>query len=152
MVDIMNTIIIIITGVLGATLTFYVNEHLKQGAVRASAVLTLIVSLFFYSFPDLLNPYLTQNIPTAFIGASFVGMVSSKAVSNYRWLIIAGIIFSIIYINKSTFFRGYGGALGTSAFIAVLATMAIPVVFSKKKKITNGFLIFRNWIFRDKDL
>ncbi|WP_299781612.1 hypothetical protein [uncultured Formosa sp.] len=147
----MNNIIIIITGVLGATLTFYVNEHLSQGAVRASALLSLIVSLFFYCFPDVLNPYLTQNIPTAFIGASFVGMVSSKAISHYSWLIIAGIIFSIIYINKSTFFRGYGGALGTSAFIALLATMAIPLVFKKKKKITNGFLIFRKWIFREKD-
>ncbi|MHA7944545.1 hypothetical protein ACJOV8_015820 [Formosa sp. 3Alg 14/1] len=139
------------TGILGATLTFYVNEHLKQGAVRASALLTLIVSLFFYYFPEVLNPYLTQNIPTAFIGASFVGMVSSKAIIHYRWLIIAGIIFSIIYINKSMFFQGYGGALGTSAFIALLATMAIPVVFSKKKKITNGILIFRKWLFREKD-
>ncbi|WP_382381650.1 hypothetical protein [Formosa undariae] len=147
----MNNVIIIITGILGATLTFYVNEHLKQGAVRASALLTLIVSLFFYFFPELLNPYLTQNIPPAFIGASFVGMVSSKAIVHYQWLIMAGIIFSIIYINKSIFFRGYGGALGTSAFIALLATMAIPVVFSKKKRITNGILIFRKWLFRDKD-
>ncbi|QDO95156.1 hypothetical protein FNB79_14630 [Formosa sediminum] len=147
----MNTFIIIITGILGATSTFYVNEHLKQGAVRASALLSLCVSLFFYCLPDLLNSYLTQNIPTAFIGASFVGMVSSKAISHYKWLILAGIIFSIIYINKSTFFKGYGGALGTTAFIALLATMAIPVVFSRKKKITNGILIFRKWLFRDKD-
>ncbi|PNW26086.1 hypothetical protein [Formosa algae] len=147
----MNTIIIIITGILGATSTYYVNEHLKQGAVRASAILSLIVSLAFYCFPDVLNTYLTQNIPAAFIGASFVGMVSSKAIHHYRWLIIAGIIFSVIYLNKSTFFRGYGGALGTSAFIAILATMAIPVVFSKKKNITNGILIFRKWLFRDKD-
>lgn len=147
----MENIIIIITGILGATSTFYVNEHLKQGAVRASALLSLVVSLFFYCFPNLLNPYLTQNIPAAFIGASFVGMVSSKAITHYRWLITAGIIFSIIYINKSTFFKGYGGALGTSAFIALLTTMAIPLMLSKKKSITNGFLIFRKWIFREKN-
>ncbi|WP_338731317.1 hypothetical protein [Mangrovimonas cancribranchiae] len=146
----MNTLIIIITGILGATLTFYVNEHLKQGAVRASALLSLTVGLFFFWFPDILNNYLTQNIPPAFIGASFIGMVSSKAITHYSWLIIAGILFSIIYLNASHFFNGYGGALGTSAAIALLATLGIPVTLSKRKKITNGILIFRKWIFKKK--
>ena len=129
----MNSIIIIITGIAGATLTFYVSEQLKQGAVRASALLSLVIGLFFYCFPEMLNDYLTTNIPIAFIGASFVGMISSKIMSNYGLLAIAGTLFSIIYINKSYFFDGYGGGLGASAFIALLATMAMSVLFSKRK-------------------
>jgi hypothetical protein len=129
----MNSIIIIITGILGATLTFYVSEQLKQGAVRASALLSLLVGLFFYGFPEITNEYLTKNIPIAFIGASFVGMISAKKMSNYGLLAFAGAIFSIIYLSKSYFFDGYGGGLGTSAFIALLATLGMSAVFLKNK-------------------
>ncbi|MGB1205195.1 MAG: hypothetical protein ACPG5B_06085 [Chitinophagales bacterium] len=129
----MNNIIIILTGIVGTILTFYVSEQLKQGAVRASALLSLIVGLFFYCFPEILNTYLTKNIPLTFIGASFVGMISSKKMTNYGLLTLSGIIFSIIYINQSIFFDGYGGALGTSAFIALLATLGISAFFQKLK-------------------
>ena len=74
----MNIILIILASILGATLTFYVSEALKQGPVRASALLSLIIGLFFYYFPDILNVYLTKNIPLVFIGASFIGMASQK--------------------------------------------------------------------------
>ena len=130
----MNSLIIIITGILGATLTFFVSEKLNQGAVKASAVLSLIVGLFFYCFPELLSSYLTSNIPVVFIGASFIGMASSKIISNYGSLTLAGFLFSIIYINKSNFFDGYGGALGTSAFIALIATLGVSLVLSKRNK------------------
>ena len=44
----MNNFILIITGILGATLTHFVSEQLRQGAVKASALLSLLVGLFFY--------------------------------------------------------------------------------------------------------
>ena len=138
----MNNIIIIITGILGASLTFYVSKYLKQGAVRASALLSLIVGLFFYSFPESLNIYLTQNIPIVFIGASFVGMVSSNAKGNITQIAFAGLLFSIIYINKNDLFEGYGGALGAMALIAFLTTLSFSVMISKKinfKKVMLGF-------------
>ena len=129
----MNSIIIIIVGIVGAMLTFYVSEPLKQGAVRASALLSLIVGLFFYLFPDLFNPYLTKHIPIAFIGASFVGMASSNLITHYAWLVVAGSIFSLIYLNTSSFFQGYGGALGTTAFCALLVTL-VGMAFLKKAR------------------
>lgn len=138
----MNTIIIILTGILGAALTFYVSKHLKQGPVRASALLSLIVSLFFYTFPELLNIYLTQNIPIVFIGTSFVGMVSSKAKGNIIQIALAGLLFSIIYMNKSELFIGYGGALGALALISFLTTLGFSIMFSKKidfKKVISSF-------------
>ncbi|GEO19665.1 hypothetical protein [Cyclobacterium qasimii] len=146
----MNSLILIITGGIGATLTFLVSEQFEQGAVRASALLSLIVGLFFYSFPELLNPYLTKNIQIVFIGSSFVGMVSSDFMSGYIRLALAGCLFSIVYINNSGFYEGYGGALGALALIALLSTMGISVVFSKRNKLTNSFLWLRNKVFNPK--
>ncbi|ADV47618.1 hypothetical protein I2486_01040 [Cellulophaga sp. E16_2] len=139
----MNTLIIIITGIVGTILTFYLSEHLKQGPVRASALLALIVALFFQLFPEVFNPYLTKHIPIVFIGASFIGMISSEAKGSYSILVIASILFSVIYINKSPFFNGYGGALGASAFIALLTTMGISVIFSKNRKIVKRVILRR---------
>ncbi|MBU2996415.1 hypothetical protein KO500_08210 [Cellulophaga baltica] len=127
----MNSVILILTGILGATVTFYVSHSLKQGAVRASALLSLIVGLFFYFFPSLLNVYLTTQIPIIFIGTSFIGMISSEAKKHYGQLATAGVLFSIIYINKNHLFDGFGGALGALAFIALLASLAFSFLFSK---------------------
>lgn len=65
-----------LVGIIGSTATYYVNARYKQGAVRSSALLTLIVSAFLSFFPQLLSKYRTQYIPAIFIGASFIGMVS----------------------------------------------------------------------------
>lgn len=129
----MNELIIVITGILGATLTYYVSEQLKQGPVRSSALLSLIVGLFFYCFPEILSQYLANNIPLVFIGASFIGMVSAKVKVNYLSLVIAGFLFSTIYLGKSDFFEGYGGALGAMAFIALLTIMVLGKVVSRNK-------------------
>ncbi len=138
----MNNLIIILTGIIGSTFTFYVNHQLKQGPVRASALLSLLVGLFFFSFPDLLNTSLTKNIPIVFIGTSFIGMISSEAQKHYGQLAIAGLLFSIIYTNKNNLFEGFGGALGAMAFIALLASLTFSFTFSKviqKVKVYQRF-------------
>jgi hypothetical protein len=97
---------------LGSVLTF---EKFEQSA--GSALLSLIVGLFFYFQKYLM---LTHQKFHSFIGTSFIGMVSSKfkgAIFVYCQL------FSSIYINKSHFFQGFGGALGTLAFISLLTTI-----------------------------
>lgn len=136
----MNIILIIITGVLGATMTYLVSHELKQGAVRASALLALLVGLFFYCFPELCNAYLTKNIPIVFIGTSFIGMVSSSGRQRYVQLTFAGILFSVIYSYNYQLFEGYGGALGALAFIALLATLFLSYLFSKSRKLVKQFL------------
>jgi hypothetical protein len=42
----MNIVVIIISGILGATVTFYISDKLKQSAVVVR-VASLIVALFF---------------------------------------------------------------------------------------------------------
>jgi VIT1/CCC1 family predicted Fe2+/Mn2+ transporter len=54
----MNIVVIIISGILGATVTFYISDKLKQSAVRSS-LLSLIVALFSF-FPEILNAYLSK--------------------------------------------------------------------------------------------
>ncbi|MFT4205318.1 MAG: hypothetical protein QM610_15545 [Chitinophagaceae bacterium] len=140
---------IILTSIIGAVLTFYVNEHLKQGPVRASALLSLVVGIVFYLSKNKLPDDIVHNIPVAFIGSSFIGMVSSKALRHIGLVAFSGFVFSLIYINTSHFFNGYGGALGTSASIAVMATMCIPVLVPRHRTI-NGILVLRRWIFGKK--
>jgi hypothetical protein len=148
----MTAIIIIITAIIAAMLTFYVNHQLKQGPVRSSALLSLIVALPFYFYPNLLDPALSKNIPVAFIGGSFIGMVSRKIIDSYMKLAISGFIFAIIYLNTSNFFNGYGGALGASAGISLLSVLSLPFFTPKKHHLTNGVLQLRKIIFkRNKD-
>ncbi|UBZ07027.1 hypothetical protein LDL76_16915 [Salegentibacter mishustinae] len=130
----MEISILFFTGIISAILTYVVNNKYRQGAVRASAGLSLLVGLVFYFFPELFSHYLTKNIPIVFIGATFIGMVSSKILPSYLLVGFSGFIFSIIYLNASPFFKGYGGALGTTAAISVLVSLSLAVV-SKSEKI-----------------
>ncbi|SFU74839.1 hypothetical protein SAMN05216480_1194 [Pustulibacterium marinum] len=142
----MNTYLLIITGIVGAVSTFYVHIQLKQGAVRASALLSLVVGIFFKLFPEVLNETLTQQIPVVFIGASFIGMVSDKVLNNYYLIALSGIIFTVIFLNTSSFFNGYGGTLGTSACISLLTVMSLPILFSKHRW-GNGIASLRKKLF-----
>ncbi|MHA6246634.1 hypothetical protein ACXYMU_01770 [Pontibacter sp. CAU 1760] len=143
----MHTAILIATGIIAALCTYALNVKLHQGPVRASAGLSLAVGLLFYFFPHLLPAYLTQHIPVVFIGASFIGMVSSNVVSSYLLIGTSGFLFSLIYLNTSSFFAGYGGSLGTAACISLLLTISLPI-FGKQHKLSNGYLLLRKMIFR----
>jgi hypothetical protein len=142
-----NLILLVSVSFFSAMLTFFVNEELKQGPVRSSAILSLLVGGYFYFFPSTMDPYLVKNIPIVFIGASFVGMVSARLLSNYLLIGIGGIIFCVIYLHTSNFFNGYGGALGTSASIALLAVLSMPII-GKNKKLTNGLVQLRAALFK----
>ncbi|MDN6290954.1 MAG: hypothetical protein ACTH5N_02635 [Psychroflexus halocasei] len=146
----MNYVILIITGILGATLTYYVSEQLRLGAVKASALLSLVIGLFFYTFPDLLNSYLTEHIPIVFVGTTFIGMVSSKILENYTLLAISGSLFTAIYIAKNHAFDGYGGALGALAFIALLSTMGLAMAASHPNKIKHKLIVVWQKVFGSK--
>ena len=144
----MTALILIITAVIAAMLTFFTNHKLKQGPVRSSALLSLVVALLFYFFPNFAGADLAKNVPVVFIGGSFIGMVSKKIVDNYFKLAISGLVFAIIYLNTSRFFAGYGGALGASAGISLLSVLSLPFFTPKKHHLTNGILQLRKIIFK----
>jgi hypothetical protein len=130
----MNELMLFITGGIGAVSTFIVAHDLKQGVVRASAGLSLIVGLFFYAFPDIVSPELVVDIPLVFFGASFVGMTGIHVVKR-RWLmLLGGIIFSGIYLVSSEVFVGYGGKLGTTACISSLIVLGLGSLIGRFRK------------------
>jgi uncharacterized membrane protein YGL010W len=143
-------LIITLTAVVATLATFYVNHELKQGPVRSSAVLTLVVALLCHIFSDSIPIYLSKNIPMVFIGGSFIGMASKTLTNSYVKLALSSLIFSVIYLNTSSFFNGYGGALGASAGIALMSVLGLPFLTPRKHCLTNGVLQLRKFIFKQK--
>lgn len=124
----MNSLLIIITGIVAVIATFYNSTNLNLGAVKASAGLSLIVATVPLIFPNLLSNYLQLHIPAVFFGASFVGMVSKHLISNYWLLALAGLLFSLLYLNTGDYFEGFGGVLGTTASISVILILGITSI------------------------
>lgn len=141
-----NPLILLLVSFASAVATFWINEDLKQGPVRSSALFSLVVALYFHFFPANVDTGLVKNIPLVCIGASFIGMVSARLLSSYLLIGMGGVIFCLIFLHTSKFFNGYGGALGTSAAISVLAVLSIPIV-GKHRKVTNGMLLLRKLLF-----
>lgn len=140
----MNILILIIFGILGAVLTFYASEKFKISAVKSSALLSLMLALFFYFFPSVVNSFLSKNIPLVFFGTSFIGMVSPQIKVGYKRLAIAGAIFPLLFIFKSDFFEGFGGALGALAFISLLATLGFSDLLMNKRNILKSIVYVKN--------
>ncbi len=145
----MENVVLFFIGGLGSMGTYFVNTRLKQGPVRSSALLSLVVALFVKVFPHLFSEYLGANIPAVFIGSSFIGMVSARQLSTYLGIALAGILFTAIFINTSFFFKGYGGSIGTTACIAVLVVLGIPYIGSKTG-LTIGLMQLQNMMTKSK--
>jgi len=135
-------LIFAICSILATLITYELNIKYKQGPVRASALIALLVGGFFYFFPNLLPEIYTKNIPLYVIGGTFIGMVSSTINISYFSLTFSPFLFAVLLHYTSKLFNGYGGALGTTACIALMCTMAFPII-TKNKKVTYGYRLLR---------
>ena len=127
----MNELILLITGGIGALGTYIVAHDLKQGVIRASAGLSLMVGLFFYTFPTLTSIQLSIEIPMIFLGASFVGMTAQHVIGNKLLILLGGVLFSGIFQAASDIFIGYGGKLGTAACISCTFVFGLQFLLKK---------------------
>lgn len=139
---IIEFIILMMCSIIASLTTFELNIRFKQGPVRSSAVIAMIIGGFFYFFPTILPQFYTDNIPLYVIGGTFIGMVSSTINISYFSLIFSPMLFAILLHYTSQIFNGYGGALGTTACIALMCTMAFPII-TKNKKVTYGYRLLR---------
>lgn len=115
--------------IISVLLTRKISISYKQGPVKASAGVSLIFGLLFKFgiFNDI--------IPAVVMGASFAAMSSERVITNRLWMVLAGAIFSFIFIFASDFFEGNGGGLGITACIAVIITLGIMRITDKLMRI-----------------
>lgn len=130
-------VLVFCSGCFSAILTYVLNNKLNLGAVRASALVGCLAGGFVLLFPHVLSDYLTHTLPLVFFGASFIGMVSSEVLSNYFLIALSGGIFTCLFLNSSRLFHGFGGGLGIAACVALLITLAIPVIVNKVRSKTK---------------
>jgi hypothetical protein len=103
-------VLVIIVGILGSVLTFYISEKFEQSAVRSRVANCRFILSFF---PEIFNAYSSKYIHSFY--RNFLYRNGFAKVQRSYFRLVAGILFSSIYINKSHFFEGFGGALGTLA-------------------------------------
>ncbi|MBF8436370.1 hypothetical protein I0Q91_04695 [Halanaerobiaceae bacterium Z-7014] len=98
--------------VVGGLVTFFLAQELGLTVVLASGLVGVISHLVLPKY----------EVPI-FCG-SFVGMASASLLPGYSYLAFAGIIAGIVYVLGKFSFNGFGGKLGTTAFIGcVLAAI-----------------------------
>jgi hypothetical protein len=119
-----NYLLVIATSLLGAHLTYWLTHKKKRmNSVRASSLLTLLFVAATVPVPYFFIP----KLQAAFFGATFVGMSDPSRLCEKR-VLVAGLVFSLIFCFLLQFRVGLGGTLGASAFFACLL-----VHFSTKK-------------------
>lgn len=141
--------VFVIAAVISTLLTYWLNNTLKQGPVRASALIVLCIGGFFYFFPDVLDSIYTKRLPLYIAGASFIGMLSSTVGVSYFSLLLSPVLFSFLLHYMAKAFDGFGGTLGAAACVALMSTMAFPVL-TKNKKVTYGYRLIRVLLWKRK--
>lgn len=122
-----NCFFIIAISCLAALLTTIVSNYLKISVnsnykILVPSLLTFCAYFIFYKFSNNLN-LLSQ----AFYAGTFVGMSSVELLSK-RHTLVAGSIAGFILAFAENIFKGIGGKLGLTAFIAVLVVLKIKDV------------------------
>ena len=125
----------VVFSVLIAWVTYYFNKNKGWGPVKASS----FIALFFGGIYQLNSCYfhlkLDENIPYIAIGSTFIGMISTKKHDRNFHFYIAPLIFVFLYYNFSSYFKGFGGALGTAACISLVIT-----IYLRSLKRTKRFI------------
>ncbi len=109
------------TALTAATCTYWIHNRFNVNPVLASSLVTLVIAIAITPFEG--SSKMLHAIPYIAIGGSFVGMSTKKNAKGLESILLASLIFGLIFIHSSQFFEGFGGALGTSACISVLTAI-----------------------------
>ncbi|MFB6157960.1 MAG: hypothetical protein ABEJ34_08980 [Haloferacaceae archaeon] len=102
---------------LAAVATFVLSIRLDHGPVVGSAVVGIVAGL--------LCPALAPaggTVAAAAFCASFAGMARPDRIPNETVMSFAGVVAGGLFVGVAPHFGGFGGKLGTVAFVACLAT------------------------------
>ncbi|WP_302082213.1 hypothetical protein [Salinibaculum rarum] len=98
-------------------LTFAVSVSLGQGPVVASALVGLFAALT-----------VDEQAAPAYCG-SFVGMVSAAVLPTLGPVAAASLVAAVVYVLAKRVFNGFGGKLGTTAFVGCTAVV-VPTSYT----------------------
>lgn len=96
-----------------AFLTYALARHRYFDAIRASAALSIIAYGVFAFFD-----FDVERNSAIFFGGTFIGMSAPKRFGVFT-LVVSASIFLAVFAIVEPAAKGYGGALGVSAFISV---------------------------------
>ncbi|MGI6036043.1 MAG: hypothetical protein ACOYCE_09595 [Limnochordia bacterium] len=112
--------------VLGAIGAYTLSIKRGLGAVVGSAAVALAGGLALPAlFPDV-----GGQLAVALCCGAYVGMSTPKVLPSYNELSLAGLLAGLLYLSALDSSNGYGGKLGTIAFIAVIATVGLKTILA----------------------
>lgn len=128
---------LVIASIVGAVLTRIISNIKDVTIVQASSVVGLLFVVFFDYETFSLSPY----IALCGFGASFVGMSSKQQIPNIILVGIGGAVFGILFYLESSLFGGFGGKLGTTAFLSSLFIIGLYQIYQliiNKNRLKNS--------------
>jgi hypothetical protein len=96
--------------VIGGLITFYFSHDIGMGVVIASSLVGILAAMVVPKYSV-----------AAYCG-SFVGMSSNALFFNYSEVALASAVAGFVYVLTRDLFAGFGGKLGTIAFIGAAMT------------------------------
>jgi len=123
-----QTIILMIGGIGGAITTFLLHKY-GLSVVVASCVVGLLGAVLGHFTKS-------THLPLVIFAGSFVGMTSTT-VGSIPLIILGGALSGIIYKFSLNLFAGFGGLLGTIAFISTV--LSFYTLLALKKFLPTKF-------------
>lgn len=102
---------------LAAVATRWLSARLDHGPVVGSAAVGLVAGLVLPAVaPE------GATLAAAAFCASFAGMASTERLPGSLPMLVAGLASGVLFVGTAPWFGGFGGKLGTVAFVACLST------------------------------
>lgn len=128
--------LLVITSVVAAVATYYLNNNRKHGPVLASAVVGLVAGVILPKLPGLAEG-VGSTLAVMAICASFAGMSNTKRIPSWVLMTLVGLVAGLVYMFSNPFIGGTGGKLGTIAFgsnMAIRGLMDLVAKFQGSRK------------------
>ena len=112
-----------LAGAAAAGITYISSVRLEHGPVQASALVGLVGGLVFSALPTA-----GEGIAAVVFCASFAGMAAPDRVPGVGTMAVAGALCGVLVAATSPVLVGFGGKLGTIAFVACLVVRGLLAV------------------------
>lgn len=126
-----SDVVLLLIGGFSSLGTYLLHTQFNWSEIRASSLMGVLGGLLASAPVEWSTVVIHEHIGYVVFGASFIGMVSSKLLSNYFLLVLTGMLFVIIFLEINSLILGMGGGLGATAFITLV--MVLAVTYGTKK-------------------